>query len=304
MKSKLLIECVSDNKPDELEANKRFWSFVAEFLLLLADGNWRIIGHDFTPPPFREKLENYFRANGVKYLGHSDGVSFEFTSQAQIAGCAQLINWACALVVRLEQKNLNEVEVPQMKKRLMMRTPDAWYEEHEGEFPALCYLGISPNPAIDVRVSAFTHEELLDVCTKALRSTGLAMQQMQTKAVVAPVINMTITSVNRLGDLLNLVRDRWFDAERIALDKERKVVVIHLEEKTANLAKGSKDGISLVINNAEELAVNDTEKVRDYDLNEIKFDAASGRLIITGGIPITIEVKVTALNIEAVNAAT
>src|SRR5687767_2880029 len=106
---------------------------------------------------------------------------------------------------------------------------------------------------------------------------------------------MIITSANQLGDLLNLVHDRWFDAERVALDKERKTVAIDLEVKKANLAKGSKDGIRLLIKNAEALTINDTEKVRDYDLNEIKFDTASARLIITGGIPITIEVKVTAL---------
>lgn len=115
---------------------------------------------------------------------------------------------------------------------------------------------------------------------------------------------MTITSANQFRDLLSLIHDRWFDAERVALDRERKAVVIDLEEKKANLVKGSKDRISLVINNAEALTVTDTEKVRDYDINEIKFDAVNGRLIITGGIPITIEVRVTALNIEAVNAAT
>jgi len=109
---------------------------------------------------------------------------------------------------------------------------------------------------------------------------------------------MTITQSKQLPELLNLVHDHWFNAERLALDKERKTVAIHLEEKKANLAKGSKDGITLLIKNAEALAVNDTEKVRDYDLNEIKFDAGSGRLIITGGVPITIEVKVTSLNIE------
>jgi hypothetical protein len=113
---------------------------------------------------------------------------------------------------------------------------------------------------------------------------------------------MTITSPNQLGDLLNLVHDRWFNVERVALDKEHKTVAMHLEANKANLAKGSADGIRLFIKNAEALAVNDTEKVRDYDLSEIKFDAASGRVIITGGIPITIEVKVTALDIEA-NAA-
>lgn len=114
---------------------------------------------------------------------------------------------------------------------------------------------------------------------------------------------MTITSANQLGELLNLVHDRWFNVERVALDKERKTVAMDLEDNKANLAKGSKDGIRLLIKNAEALTVNDTEKVRDYDLNEIKFDAAGGRLIITGGIPITIEVKVTALSIETVNAA-
>jgi len=112
---------------------------------------------------------------------------------------------------------------------------------------------------------------------------------------------MIITSATQLKNLLNLVHDCWFNAERIVLDKERKTVAIRLEKKKANLAKGSKDGISLLIKNAEALTVNDSEQVRDYDLNEIKFDAGSGCLTITGGIPVTIEVKVTALNIELMN---
>src|SRR5437867_4083944 len=115
---------------------------------------------------------------------------------------------------------------------------------------------------------------------------------------------MIVTSATQLRDLLNLVHDHWFDAERIALDKERKIVTISLETKKADLAGGSKDGIRLLIKNAEALTVNDTEKIRDYDLNEIKFDAPRSLVIITGGIPITIEVKVSALNIEAGNAAT
>lgn len=103
-----------------------------------------------------------------------------------------------------------------------------------------------------------------------------------------------------MGGLLKLVHDHWFNAEQIIFDKERKTVALHLERKKANLTKGSKDGIQLLVKNAEALTINDTEKVRDYDLNEIKFDAAGGRLIITGGIPITIEVKVTSLDMEVV----
>ena len=114
---------------------------------------------------------------------------------------------------------------------------------------------------------------------------------------------MTITSITQIGDLLNLVHDRWFNVERVALDKEHKVVAIHLEAKKADLAKGSKAGIRLLIKNVESLTMKDTEKVRDYDLNEIKFDVASSRVIITGGIPITIEIKVSSLNVEVLNAA-
>ncbi|HZT22345.1 MAG TPA: hypothetical protein VFB55_05505 [Verrucomicrobiae bacterium] len=112
---------------------------------------------------------------------------------------------------------------------------------------------------------------------------------------------MTITSVIQIGGLLNLVHDRWFDVERVVLDREHKVVALHLETKKADLAKGSKTGIRLLIKNAESLTINDTEKVRDYDLNEIKFDATSGRVIITGGIRITVEIKVSSLELEAVS---
>jgi hypothetical protein len=113
---------------------------------------------------------------------------------------------------------------------------------------------------------------------------------------------MTITSATQLGDLLNLVHDRWFNVEQIVSDQEQKTVALHLERKKVNLSGGSKDGIRLLIKNVEALTINDTEKVRDYDVNEVKFDTASGRLIITGGIPITIEIKVTALNVELVSA--
>jgi hypothetical protein len=115
---------------------------------------------------------------------------------------------------------------------------------------------------------------------------------------------MTVTTAIQIGDLVKKVHDYWFNAERIAFDKEQKTVAIRLEEKKVNLAKGSNAGITLMIKNAEALTLNDTEKVRDYDLNEIKYDALRGYVIITGGIPITIEIKVTSLHIEAMFTVT
>lgn len=109
---------------------------------------------------------------------------------------------------------------------------------------------------------------------------------------------MTITNTSQLKDLLDSVHDYWFDADRIALNKKTNTVLIYLEKKRVNLAGDYKNGIQLIFKNVVVLTVNDTEKVRDYDLNEIRFDAASSRLIITGGIPIVIEMTVTSLNIE------
>ena len=111
---------------------------------------------------------------------------------------------------------------------------------------------------------------------------------------------MIITSVHQLSDLLNLVHDRWFNVERVTLDKERKTVVMVLEVSQRQLTKSSENGITMLINNAEELTINDTERVRDYDLNDITYDVDNSRLLITGGIPITIEVKVATLNIEVI----
>lgn len=45
-----------------------------------------------------------------------------------------------------------------------------------------------------------------------------------------------ITSANQLGELLNLVHDRWLNVECVALDKKRKTFAMDLEANKANLA--------------------------------------------------------------------
>ncbi len=108
---------------------------------------------------------------------------------------------------------------------------------------------------------------------------------------------MIITADDQLPELLNLVHDHWFNVERITLDKQQNTVSIYLERKKASLSKDSNTGIGLLIRNAESLTITDTERVRDYDLNDIKYDSESRSLIITGGIPIRIQIEVTSLHI-------
>ncbi len=109
---------------------------------------------------------------------------------------------------------------------------------------------------------------------------------------------MRITVTDQIPQLVSAVHDYWFNIERVRLDEARRTVAIRFEKRKADLARGSDTGITVVINNAKALTIDDTERVRDYDLNEIQFDSGSCRLIMTGGIPIRIIISVSSLDIE------
>lgn len=181
MKTKILVDFRSNSNA---ESRKEFWLFAAELILSLAGQNCHVIGHDFTPPPFRNKLERFLCENDIEYLSHSDGVSFEFTTKEQIFKCIQLVNWACSLVVRLENKPLAKAAIPSMKRRLMIKAPHDWYEEHEGDFWALCFFGINPNPAFEIRTSQITLQEILSIYYQTLQSTKLQLRQMEARFVI------------------------------------------------------------------------------------------------------------------------
>ena len=113
---------------------------------------------------------------------------------------------------------------------------------------------------------------------------------------------MNVIAEKQLSELTDTIHDWWFDLDCISLDADRKVVAIHLEEKARHLAGGSPDGLDLLIRNAEALKIVDSEKVGRYDINDIRYVAQDRLVVVTTGIPVTIEVKVTSLNIEVVAA--
>ncbi len=109
---------------------------------------------------------------------------------------------------------------------------------------------------------------------------------------------MIITEGKQLPKLLDLVHDYWFNVEQLALDPETRSVVLRLEPSHSALIQGSSSGFGVVIMNVDELTIKDTEKVRDYDINEITFDPTERTLVLTGGVPIEIAFRVSALEIR------
>jgi hypothetical protein len=108
---------------------------------------------------------------------------------------------------------------------------------------------------------------------------------------------MTVTENSQLSDLLYLVHDYWFNVEEVVLDPQSKTVVLRVEPRHSALAKGSTEGITLTLKNVESLTVHDTERVRDYDIDDIAFDPLTRTLVLRGGVPLEIIFRVSALEI-------
>lgn len=112
------------------------------------------------------------------------------------------------------------------------------------------------------------------------------------------MIRLMITNATQLPELLNLVHDHWFNAETIVLDRKHRTVRMHFAPTCAQLETLSPNGVDLEFRNVDDLIVEDTERVRDYDLNQIQYDGTDGRIVLTGGIPVKIVLQVTALEID------
>jgi hypothetical protein len=107
-----------------------------------------------------------------------------------------------------------------------------------------------------------------------------------------------------IREVVDLLHDRWLDADSIAFDSEKSVLSIrYLKEKNAagslmiSRARFPAIECFLRISNVESFSVEDTEKVRFYDVNEIAYDPKSKCIRITTGIPFGIRVFVTDLDL-------
>ena len=106
-------------------------------------------------------------------------------------------------------------------------------------------------------------------------------------------MDITITSPRHLQDLINLVHDLWFDVDQIEFDREQKILSFQIQIKG-----GGEICRRLRIRHVLDVKVNDTEKVGQYDINEVRFDAATKTITITGGVPIEIKVFVDAFELQ------
>jgi hypothetical protein len=112
-----------------------------------------------------------------------------------------------------------------------------------------------------------------------------------------------VTDPAQLPALIERVHDFWLDADAIQFNSQDSVVTIrYLKEIKPSSLFGSRarfpaEECFLRIHDATSLSVQDTKKIRFYDINTVTYDSASRCVQITTGVPITIRVLVNALDI-------
>lgn len=115
---------------------------------------------------------------------------------------------------------------------------------------------------------------------------------------------MVISTPSDIPKLLDLVHDLWFDIEQVERDFSDQMVTIRLCRTHKGLTLPGSRCILLRIKYVDRLNIIDTERVGCYDINKIVYDGIERRLTIACGIPITLNVYISALNMvteECVN---
>lgn len=114
---------------------------------------------------------------------------------------------------------------------------------------------------------------------------------------------LRITDPRELPKLVELIHDQWLDAESITFDSENSTLSIrYLKEAGApspfvSRARFPAFECSLRISSVESFSVVDPQKIRFYDMNTVAYDPASMCIRLETGVPIEIQVVVSAFDL-------
>lgn len=160
MRSRLLVEIERPKAIAKNGAANKFWWLAAHCIVGLAAG-MHIIGHDFTPPPSRGRLLDFFRSRSIEHRKDALGVGFELVTAEEVVSCIEQLTWATTLRLRLVSDDITRAPVPMMESRWMIPMPDRWYLDHEDTFAALIYIGRDPVPSFEIRSTHIEHDQIM-----------------------------------------------------------------------------------------------------------------------------------------------
>jgi hypothetical protein len=114
---------------------------------------------------------------------------------------------------------------------------------------------------------------------------------------------LSFTEPSRIPEVVEIIHDAWFDADQIRFDRTKEELVIPFrcrsrERKKGNSVWSFQRGTARIvqcylrIHHVQAYQIVDENRVGLYDFDELRYDAKSGRVVITTGVPIRLEIIV------------
>lgn len=85
----------------------------------------------------------------------------------------------------------------------------------------------------------------------------------------------------------DLIHDRWFDVEEVTFD-----------EGTGYVRVPFKPDWVLEVSDVESCQIEEPEGVGSYDFNELIYSEGSGTLLVSTGVPLVFQMRVSALDVS------
>jgi hypothetical protein len=157
----------------ELSGNQdgRFYQFTSKLILDLAKTTnaAKVIGYDFTPPPFHEKLRRLFRASEIQFTEQNSWSIYELASESDLIQVIATINWNTQIIACIVTGESMPVPQP-FPWYLQYRAREAWFYSCHHQFDAVCVIRKDPRPALEIITSKLLQMEVLATVLDAART--------------------------------------------------------------------------------------------------------------------------------------
>ena len=119
-----------------------------------------------------------------------------------------------------------------------------------------------------------------------------------------------LNSQSKLGELIDMLHDCWFDVDAIEYCKDKKCMMIPFDQVNGEELKfkerllevkerGTKRvKMELHIECVEDYRLEDTENIGKYDFNEMVYDSTDKCLSILTGVPLGLKIRVGQLSLS------
>ncbi len=106
-------------------------------------------------------------------------------------------------------------------------------------------------------------------------------------------------SPDGLRHVAAVVHDWWFHVDDVVIDK-RSVVTLRLAPFVKALRDGAGPFRTLRIRGVLQAIVEDSQHVGIYDVEELIYDERARRLVLSGGVPVTVSFVVAGLDADVI----